>query len=188
MKFNTISTPPMDERTYAKEIEHHYLYRPRYHLWTKEEPAIEPGSYLGKEFDVDEFLKNDMYLNTDLDPLTGMIKQKSALSRHTLNNVLDKIDLRKYLLTKHLDQINKSICKTDTSLFELEDFPKGISTGADKRRNSLEMTVNTLEQEKRRVESEAFRDLNLLNKDLQEALGGYVSAQRGEKILKDIEM
>ena len=188
MQFNTISAQPIDLGDYYKQIEEHYLNRPAYRLLQKGNYGPELGKYKVKGLSRGISLLDGFYLNKDLDPITGMIKQKSALASHSLYSVLKQIDIRKDMLRNHLDQIDYAICRADTYLFELEPWPRGISPIADKRRGALENLVQSLEQEKRREDITAFGDLRLLNQDLNEAIVGYLSANRASNILEDTSL
>lgn len=187
MKFAIINTPTVNQDNYDKEIEEHYLTGRRYYLRPGKNDSVKADGYNAGDFNGGNLFPEKFYLNTDLDPITGMIKQKSALSEYSLKSVLDQIELRKILLNRHLNEIDYTICKTDTALFELSSFPVGMSPGADKRRGSLEGLVQGLEQEKRREELEAFRDLNMLHEKLHETMGTHLSTKRAEKMFGEMD-
>jgi len=187
MKFNIINAPSVNQDNYDKEIEEHYLTGRKYYLKPSKNDSVKAEGYNAGDFNGGNLFPEKFYLNTDLDPITGMIKQKSALSEYSLKSVLDQIELRKILLNRHLNEIDYTICKTDTALFELASFPVGMSPGADKRRGSLEGLVQGLEQEKRREELEAFRDLNMLHEKLHETMGDHLSTKRAEKMFGEMD-
>lgn len=186
MQFNNI--PGKSVNDYYRQIREHYLYSHTYSLWKKGSYVPLLDKYMVKKLKTAKPLLDGFYLNKDLDPITGMIKQKSALAGHSLYGILKQIDIRKDMLRNHLYQIDYTICKTDTYILQLEPWVPGISPVADKRRGALENILQSLEQEKRREEITAFGDVRLLNQDLNEAIAGYLSANRASNILEDTSL
>ena len=187
MQFNTISAQQDNSWNQYKRFQEHYLYSPSYSSRHSYGHGLETGKYLVAGLDTGKPLLEGFYLNTDLDPVTGMIKQKSALAGHSLYGVLKQIDMRKDMFQDHMYEIDWTICKVHTSLFELEPWMPGNSPIADKRRAALENVVQSLEQEKRREEITTFQDLRLLSQDLNEAISGYLSTNRAQNVFKDVD-
>ncbi|NQS88741.1 hypothetical protein HQ584_02990 [Patescibacteria group bacterium] len=185
MQFNTTNDGESSQWNHYRDFEKKYLYSPAYSLWGKGSFIPKFDSYLETGLGTKPLLPDKPYLNTDMDPITGMIKQKSFLANHSLYSVIDQLYKRKNMLKDHLYEIDYAICRTDSYLFQLDGFPIGVSPAAEKRRGALENLVQSLEQEKRREEINAFGDFHLLSKDLNEALTGYLSAKRTEGLFKD---
>ena len=76
MKFNIINTPLINQDNYDKEIEEHYLTGRRYYLKPSKNDSVKAEGYDAGDFNGSTLFPEKFYLNTDLDPITGMIKER----------------------------------------------------------------------------------------------------------------
>ena len=119
--------------------------------------------------------------------IDNMISDKVKLRKGRLMDLVYQIRERTFLKDSNLEKIDHDICECDSEIMRLESWYIGCNPLIDKRKNSLEKDVRSLEAERRDEVVASWKDLSRLKGDFFEALSEYQAASRRYQILGGLE-
>ncbi|MCG2661322.1 MAG: hypothetical protein L6437_13880 [Kiritimatiellae bacterium] len=125
------------------------------------------------------------YLNKDLDPITGMFKEKAHFGRAVIEDVITDMALRYKMMNRAILTLDYQICAVDSEIMELPNFQIGFSKDLDKLKTALEKTVMDMDQQKHEERIAGWKDITRLKTDLLEVLKDYVATQASASFLNN---
>jgi len=118
------------------------------------------------------------------DPLESFLASKGRFlawsARDTLKLIYDRQDIH-YQQVQRMESEKSNI---RTGLIETDNWPVGTHTGMDRRRDSLESQLASLEREQRSSEIATWRDTARLRSELRDIVGELEAERRKWGFLK----
>lgn len=109
--------------------------------------------------------------------LEDFIQEKLGLVKDIIIDIKLQVEERKNVQRKIIDSLDQLICVTRTKLLDLVNkHETRISQEFMRRRSELDKMINQLETQKLTEKLEFWRDVNMLKKDLREALEKHQSS------------
>lgn len=113
------------------------------------------------------------------EPLSDVLRERLALKKFTLGQIMALIQGRRKIMYRHIKEIDRGVCNCISHIYELEFW---LPQDRARRQNTLERTIAGLEKEKRAERVACWRDLARLHQDVLEAIGEYRSAKRRARL------
>jgi hypothetical protein len=127
------------------------------------------------------------YLNKDLDPITGMFKEKAHFGRAVIEDVIADMTLRYEMMNRAILTLDYQICAVDSEIMQLPYFQIGLNKDLDRIRTTLEAKAMDFEQQKMEERVASWKDITRLKTDLLEVLKDYVATQASSSFLNSAE-
>ncbi|OVE73914.1 hypothetical protein BVX94_02240 [bacterium B17] len=166
-----------------------YLHRAAYIMPTgyKTTPKQAENALLAPLCDsmVSEIDFKPPYLNKDMDPITGLFDGKALFGKTRIQSFLHDMDHRYKLMNDNIRTLDYKICEIDSMIEQLAPHGFGLSKDMDRTRTSLESEVISLEAQKMREKTTAWKDVNRIKSDLLDGLQEYSSAQNSGSFLNN---
>ena len=112
------------------------------------------------------------------DPLERFLSGKrESLGRSALD-ILSSVYERRRLHQDQMQRMDHEACSIGSGLLQIEGCPVGAHPGIDRRRDSLESQLASLQRERRMHEVATWRDTTRLRADLRTAMGELEAENR----------
>jgi len=112
------------------------------------------------------------------DPLERFLSGKrESLGRSALD-ILSSVYERQRLHEDQMQRMDRETCSIGSGLLQIEGCPVGAHPGIDRRRDSLESQLLSLQRERRMHEVATWRDTTRLRADLRTAMGELEAENR----------
>ncbi|MBI3987778.1 MAG: hypothetical protein HY343_12705 [Lentisphaerae bacterium] len=125
------------------------------------------------------------YLNKDLDPITGMFKEKAHFGRAVIEDVMADMALRYKMMNRAILTLDYQICAVDSEIMQLPYFQIGFNKDLDRLKTTLEAKTMDFEQQKMEERVAGWKDITRLKTDLMEVLKDYVATQASSLFLNN---
>jgi len=112
------------------------------------------------------------------DPLAHFLYGKQRFLSWSARDIVGLVYERQQLHRQQMEGIEGQKLSLNSSLLSLEGWQVGANPAIDRRRDSLESQVQSLERERRTQEVAAWRDTARLRADLREVLGELAVERR----------
>ena len=121
------------------------------------------------------------------DPLANFLYGKQRFLNWSAKDIVGLVYDRQQLHREQTDGIEQQKMSINSSLLSLTEWHVGANPAIDRRRDSLESQVQSLERERRTQEVAAWRDTTRLRADLREILGELAAEERKWSLLGGYE-
>ena len=158
----------------------------------KSESYVIPGGEMGNATSIFAPLLEKMvgyidfskpYLNKDMDPITGMFKEKAHFGRAVIEDVIADMALRYEMMNRAILTLDYQICAVDSELMQIPYFQIGVNKDIDRLRTTLEAKAMDFEQQKMEERVASWKDITRLKTNLLEVLKDYVATQASASFL-----
>lgn len=120
------------------------------------------------------------------DPLDAFVSGKLRIIEHAIQQITDEIQKRELLQDVMIDAIDNQMCELKTALMAVAPWGDAPSTiGDPRRRASLEKEIASLDAEKRRETTAAWKDIAGLKKELREVFREYLEERRKQQAMQN---
>lgn len=120
--------------------------------------------------------------NPSVDPIEGFVRDKLIIIETAIRQVLKEIEQREELLAEILEQIDAQIGLQKEMFWRIAPYDSCfITIGDPRRRVAIERTLATLETERRREQSSAWKDIASLKRELRELIREYNEETRKQR-------
>lgn len=150
------------------------------------EPYQLPFIYC-KDYIIPKDLEKESALNGDysissIDTIEGFFNNKKEGIELAVKNILSQLNQRIKIRDSHLEEIEKGICRIGTILLRYDVFNTGDFI-INRDTSRLYREVLNFEREKRMEETNFWRDIVLLRKDLIDLLREYKTESWKERLI-----
>jgi len=117
-------------------------------------------------------------LTSGLETVLGadaMLQEKIKQDKTAVDLIVRQIEEREQIKTQHLSAIDEEMGYAKSWIWKLDHWYLGSNRGVDNTRNQFHRQLQQLEQERRTVETAAWRDEAMLLKDFVERWNAYRS-------------
>jgi len=120
------------------------------------------------------------------DPIAGFLTDKIRIIEASIKQVADEIENREQLRDRMLTEIDKQTCAQKEMLYFMAPHgPCPFTVGDSRRRSGIEKELASLETDKRREETSAWRDVSTLRKELRELFREYEDEKRKQRVMAE---
>jgi hypothetical protein len=120
------------------------------------------------------------------DPLYSLIQNRTALPREQIREILFQLELRTSLGRELQRRTKDGALDVRSKLLNLEDPAMSADPITQKRRATLESRLDSLYRDEARVESDFWKDQQMLREKLIELLGQYREASTRERLIGEL--
>ena len=121
---------------------------------------------------------------SDLDPLERFVVGKLRILEAAIEELTKEIEEREKLRDTTLHVIDRTLCEQKELLYQVAPYGSSpFTVGDSKRRCGIEKELSTLEAEKRRETTAAWKDTANLKKELRELLREHAEEKRRQQVV-----